>query len=71
MNERYFCERLFWLQNTNSLLHVKFMHGCGWFAEEEDPSCGTWHYTFSDRTYTALMMRYGHLNPELLLQEEL
>lgn len=70
MNERYFCERMFWLQNTNSLLHVKFMHGCGWFAFEEDPSWGVWYPTFSDPTYTELMMRYGHLNPELLLQEE-
>jgi hypothetical protein len=70
MNEKYFTERLFWLQNTDSLLHVHFMYGVGWFAEEEDSFSGIWHFTFSERTYAELIQRYAHLNPELLLQEE-
>lgn len=63
--ERYFTERLFWLPDTNELLHVYFAHGRGWFAVEANAM-----WVSFDKTYTELMLRYTHRNPELLLQEE-
>ena len=40
MKDRYFTEQLFWFFDTNTLLHVSYMHGHGWAAVVEvgDPS---------------------------------
>ena len=64
--ERYFTERLFYMPDTDALLHVYFVHGRGWFAQE------TSFMTFSRfrHTYTEVMQLYNNRNPELLLQEE-
>jgi hypothetical protein len=71
MNEKYFTERLFWLFDTNTLLHVSFMHGHGWTAVVEvDPPFGGYHFSFCAATYAELMQRFDHRKPELLLQEE-
>ena len=63
MNERYFTERLFWLQDTNELLHVFFAYGQGWYSAEG-------FFGYQARTYAELMNRYNHRDPQLLLQEE-
>lgn len=70
MNEKYFTERLFWLPDTNTLLHVSFMHGHGWFAEIENRYNGEWFFVYENMTYAALMLHFAHRSPELLLQEE-
>ena len=67
--ERYFIERLFWLPETNNLLHVSFMFGHGWYSQIE--TVVGWKYHLSSDTYAELMQRYAHLNPELLVQEVL
>ena len=64
--ERYFTERLFYMPDTDELLHVYFVHGQGWFAHETYFSAWPRHRD----TYTELMQFYNHRNPELLLQEE-
>ena len=63
MNERYFTERLFWLPDTNELLHVFFAYGQGWYS-------AAGFFGYQARTYTELMNHYNHRDPQLLLQEE-
>ena len=72
MNERYFTERLFWLERTNRLLHVVFVSGYGWVALHEDPNDADAPYfpTVVSNTYADLMGCCAVHNPELLLQEE-
>ena len=71
MNEKYFTERVFWLPDTNTLLHVCFMHGHGWYASVESPyGYGWYNLNHFATTYAGLMSNYSHRNPELLLQEE-
>jgi hypothetical protein len=65
MNEKYFTERLFWLSDTNTLLHTYFAYGQGWHSTEEGYCAG-----YVERTHEKLMFHYAHRNPELLLQEE-
>jgi hypothetical protein len=70
MNEKYFTERLFWLPDTDTLLHVSFMHGHGWQGLE---ICGPHSFPVAYRfatTYAELMSNFAHRSPELLLQEE-
>jgi hypothetical protein len=71
MKDRYFTEQLFWFFDTNTLLHVSYMHGHGWAAVVEvgDP-IGGWHFNFCAATYAELMQRYAYRKPELLMQEE-
>ena len=69
MNDRYFTERLFWMSGSNTLLHVSFMHGHGWAAQEET-QMGFWTYPYIEKTYAEVMSNYSHRSPELLLQEE-
>lgn len=70
MNEKYFTERLFWMPDTDTLLHVCFMHGHGWQGSEvRGPHSFPVVYRFS-ATYAELMSNYAHRSPELLLQEE-
>lgn len=72
MNEKYFTERLFWLERVNTLLHVVFVSGYGWVALHENPNDADAPYfaTVVADTYAGLMRDYEHRNPELLLQEE-
>lgn len=65
MNDRYFTERLFWMPDTNTLLHVSFTHGHGWYSSEEGCFTG-----YVEPTYAQLMLHFSHRSPELLLQEE-
>ena len=72
MNEKYFTERLFWLERTNMMLHVVFVSGRGWVALHENPDDENAPY-FGDcvsDTYAELMQQFAHRSPELLLQEE-
>lgn len=72
MNKRYFFERLFWLERTNTLLHVVFVSGYGWVSLHENPidPYAPYFPTVVCDTYAGLMRDYAHRNPELLLQEE-
>ena len=72
MNEKYFTERLFWLERTNRLLHVVFISGFGWVALHENPNDADAPYfgISAADTYAAVMRNYEHSSPELLLQEE-
>ena len=69
MNEKYFTERIFWLPDTNTLLHVRFAYGrwygAGWYSSTEDCFIG-----YVEPTYAQLMLHYAHRSPELLLQED-
>jgi hypothetical protein len=66
MSERYFTERLFWLPDTDELLHVYFAYGHGWYSCEGFEG----FFGYKSPTYTSLMQRYNHRDPQLLLQEE-
>ena len=65
MNEKYFTERLFWIPSSNTLLHVYFAYGRGWYSSEEGCFTG-----YREPTYAQLMLHFAHRSPELLLQEE-
>lgn len=70
MNEKYFTERLFWLPDTDNLLHVSFHHGHGWHGSElSGPFNFSVRYQMG-KTYAELMSYFAHRSPELLLQEE-
>ena len=70
MNEKYFTERIFWMPDTDTLLHVSFIHGHGWQGSEVfGPNIYAVAYRFA-ATYAELMSKFAHRSPELLLQEE-
>lgn len=69
MNDRYFTERLFWLPDTNDLLHTFFQHGHGWYATEQVSAM--WILSRKEPTYAELMRHYSHRDPQLLVQEVL
>ena len=71
MNDRYFTERLFWVEDTNKLLHVVFVHGYGWIvlhegAEADDP----YFPSHVGGTYSDAMRPFNRFNYGLLVQEE-
>lgn len=70
MNEKYFTERLFWMPDTNALLHVYFMHGHGWHCIEIFEPHSFYVSNHTGKTYAELMSHFSHRSPELLLQEE-
>ena len=70
MNEKYFTERIFWMPDTDTLLHVSFIHGHGWQGSE---ICGPFNFSVRykmEKTYAELMSNFSRRSPELLLQEE-
>ena len=71
MNDSYFTERLFWIEDTNKLLHAVFVSGYGWIVLQEGEEADD-HYFPSHVgvKYRDAMLPFNRFNYVLLVQEE-
>lgn len=67
--ERYFAERLFWLEDTNTLLHVVFVSGYGWIALHEGSDHTNYFPMVVGDTYTEAMAVFMRRPYTMLLEE--